>query len=120
MGKGSKRRLGNNYEKNFEKIFGDKKAVTSSKRFDGQSGESKSGVYIVSDIEPFKSPITGELITTRSQLRQHHKDHGTTDVRDYSPEYFSKKQNERAQAIRGQRPSDRKDRIDMLREQFNR
>jgi hypothetical protein len=121
MGKGSKRRPGSNYAENFEKIFGkNKKAVTARKVYDRRNSASRSGVAIIEDIKPFKSPITGEIISSRSQLRQHHKEHGTTDARDYSANFFEKKQREREDAIRGRRASDRQDRINILREQFNR
>jgi hypothetical protein len=120
MGKGSKRRPGNNYEANFEKIFGKKEAVTSFKRYGNRQREGRSGVHILPDITPFKSPVTGEIITTRSQLRQHNKDHGVTDSRDYSGEFFEKKTRERERAINGRTEQDHKDRIDILREQFNR
>jgi len=120
MGKGSKRRPGNNYEQNFEKIFGKgKKAVTSRKRFGNRDREAKSGVYIQSDIEPFRSPVTGEIISTRSQLRQHNKEHGVTNSQDYSASFFEKKQSERAEAIRGRTDADRRHRIEILREKMN-
>ena len=120
MGKGSKRRPGNNYEANFEKVFGKKKAVTSTKRFGGRQREGRSGVHILPDIDPFVSPVTGETITTRSQLRQHNKEHGVTDSRDYSGSFFEKKTREREQAINGRTENDHRDRINILREQFNR
>jgi hypothetical protein len=119
MGKGSKRRPGSNYEANFEKIFGDKKAVTSAKRYGGRQREQKSGIHIVEDIEPFKSPVTGEIISSRSQLRQHHREHGTTDSRDYSASYYEKAQRRRELEAQGKRASDRKNRIEILREILN-
>jgi len=121
MGKGDSRRQGKGYEANYEKIYGkEHKAKAFRRTYGNRSRESKSGVYIQPDIEPFKSPITGEIISSRSQLRQHHKEHGTTDARDYSAGFFEKKQREREDAIRGRRASDRQDRINILREQFNR
>jgi hypothetical protein len=119
LGKGDKRRPGKGYEANFEKIWGKKKAVTSVKRFDGRPRESKSGIHIIEDIKPFKSPITGEIISSRSQLRQHHKEHGTTDSRDYSGSYFERKAQQREKAINGRTEADRRHRVDIMRELLN-
>jgi len=119
QGKGDKRRQGKNYEKNYESIFGkDKKAETSFRRY-GASRDDTHSVYIVEDLEPFKSPITGEIISSRSQLRQHHREHGTTDARDYSSGYFEKKAREREAAINGRTDSDRQNRIEILRDRMN-
>jgi hypothetical protein len=77
-------------------------------------------VAIFEDIEPFISPITGKVVSSRSQLRQHNKEHGVTDSRDYSEKYFEKKARERQEAMNGRTAADRRDRINILREQFNR
>ena len=119
MSKGSNRRPGNGYEENYQKIFGDKKAETSFKRFGSRDREPKSGIYVISDIEPFQSPVTGEMITTRSQLKQHNKEHGVTNSQDYSAEYFERKTAERERAINGRTEQDRIDRINILRERLN-
>ena len=119
MSKGSQRRPGKNYEKNYEAIFGKKKAITSSKRYGNRIREPKSGVHIIEDIEPFKSPITGEIISSRSQLRQHNRKHGVTDSRDYSASFFEKKAKEREIAMNGRSAADRRHRIDILREKLS-
>lgn len=46
-------------------------------------------------IEEFRSPIDGRIISDRKQLREHNKEHGVTDYRDYGDDYFSRKQKER-------------------------
>ena len=120
MSKGSKRRPGSNYEKNYSRIFGEVKPQTSHTVFDGKGTGRRSGIYIVPDIEPFVSSVTGETITTRSQLRQHNREHGVTDSRDYSASFFERKAKEREIALNGQSESDKKDRIEILREKFNR
>ena len=71
--------------------------------------------YIQGPLEPFKSPITGEIISSREQLRRHHREHGTTDSRDYSPEFLEKRAAERHQRAIGAHPDDRKDRIERLK-----
>ena len=119
MGKGSKRRPGKNYEKNYEAIFGKKKAQTFYKRYGRRARDKRSGVHVVQDIEPFRSPITGEIISSRSQLRQHNKEHGVTDSRDYSPEYYQKKAQERIEKLHGKSADDQRNRIEIMRELLN-
>lgn len=47
----------------------------------GRAPSSKaSGVEIMPDIQPYKSMVTGEIITSRSKHRQHLKDHGMIEV----------------------------------------
>jgi len=50
----------------------------------GRSGEigekSSSGPQIVRDIEPYKSMVTGEIITSRSYHRDHLRAHGCIEV----------------------------------------
>jgi hypothetical protein len=36
--------------------------------------------YIAPDIQPYKSMITGEMITSRSKHKEHLKDHGMVEV----------------------------------------
>jgi hypothetical protein len=120
MSKGSQRRPGDGYEKNYSKIFGkNKKAVTSRKIYGRRASDTRSGVAILEDIEPFKSPITGEVISSRSQLRQHNKEHGVTDSRDYSANFFERKAREREIAMNGRSAADRRHRIDILREKLS-
>ena len=117
QGKGDKRRPGHGYENNYQKIFGNKKAVNSFQRF-GTSREDSHRVHILEDIKPFKSPVTGEIISSRSQLRQHNRENGVTNSADYSGEFFKKKQNERTEAIRGNTDADRRHRIEIMREKL--
>lgn len=78
------------------------------------------GVMILPDIEPFKSPITGEVIRGRSHLRQHMREHGVTNIADYSSEYFHKKHIERSQALLGQTKEARAERIAALKQALER
>ncbi|RLD04875.1 MAG: hypothetical protein DRI65_09930 [Chloroflexota bacterium] len=101
MGKGSKRRQGMGYATS--KYAQSTRAKGGSWVQDPVTGEliPKSEVsatrsrpnapYVMGDIEPFQSPITKELITDRGQLRRHNKEHGVTNVADYSPEFISKR-----------------------------
>ena len=45
-----------------------------------QKGQSKQGVMVVGDIEPYTSMIDGTWITSRSHHREHLKAHGCVEV----------------------------------------
>ncbi len=66
------------------------------------------------DIAAFKSPVTGEIIDDRGQLRRHNKQHGVTDLRDYGPEYFERKTKEMHAESTGQTPGAKKERIENI------
>ena len=124
MGKGDKRRSGKDYGDNFDKIFG-KETKPEGGRFvfDAEARQlvkvagrdtGRNACTLLSDIEPFQSPIDGTLITSRSRLREHHKEHGTTDIRDYSPEHFEKGAQQRKQSVDCDTPADKAHRIESL------
>ena len=72
-----------------------KKLVKKSER------QHHRGPYVQGDIEPFQSPIDKTWITTRSQLNAHHKQHGTTDMRDYSEDYLASRVKKRMDCLNG-------------------
>lgn len=78
-------------------------------------GQQRNAPEIMPDIEAFKSPIDGSVISSRSALRQHNKRHEVTNIQDYGPEWFKRKEAERQQAMQMQRPQDKKERIEALR-----
>ena len=67
---------------------------------------------ILPDIEPFVSPVTGELITSRSRLRVHNKENNVTNSADFSPQYLEKVRKERE---REQYQQGRKERIEIMK-----
>ena len=67
---------------------------------------------VMGDIEPFKSPITGEVIRGRAHLRQHMKQHGVTNSADYSDDWYK---NRRKEIQRQQERDGRADRIELLK-----
>ena len=71
---------------------------------------------IIPPLEPFISPITGEEITSREQLRRHNRDHGVTNAQDYSAEWMERKTAERERKARGDTPQDRAERIELLKQ----
>lgn len=74
-----------------------------------------SGLFILPDIQPFKSPITGEEITSRNKLQRHMKEHEVARREDYSPEYFQKAEAERQKRLNYATPEDRRDRIEAIK-----
>jgi hypothetical protein len=74
----------------------------------------------IPDIKPYRSPITGEAITSRPKERAHMKEHGVTHKQDYSERYFEQKQKERIQALNCATPADRADRIENLKQALER
>ena len=73
------------------------------------------GVHIIPDIEPFKSPITGEIIGSRNKMKRHMKEHDVTRAEDYSPQYYEKAAQERQLRMNSQTSHDKRDRIEALK-----
>jgi len=66
-------------------------------------------------MKPFKSPIDGTIIHDPAQLRAHHRKHGTTDSRDYSPEFREKASRARDLRLQGLDPKSKQDRLNVLK-----
>ena len=71
---------------------------------------------VMGDIEPFKSPVDGTIITGRAALRAHFKQHNVTYTSDYdSPGgYWEKKRAEREKFYTPGAGADRERRIQHL------
>ena len=82
--------------------------------------DDPSAPYVQGDIESFKSPIDGSIISDRAHLRAHNKRHGVTDSRDYSGEYFKSKAAERASILSSDNEKAKRARIDTLNQNFDR
>jgi len=54
-------------------VLRDGKLVPKSEAFDQNS---EPAFHVMGDIQPFRSPIDGTVITSRSQLREHEQRHG--------------------------------------------
>jgi len=68
------------------------------------------------DIEAFKSPVTGEVISDRGQLRRHNKQHGVTNARDYGENYFERRTKEMTAERTGQTPQAKQERIETIKQ----
>jgi hypothetical protein len=71
--------------------------------------------HAVHTLEPFVSPIDGTFIHDSAQLRAHHKQHGTTDSRDYSPDTMQRASRARDMKLQGLDPASKKDRIEAFK-----
>ena len=72
--------------------------------------------YVQGDIEEFKSPINGQVITSRSHLRKHMNEHGVTDSRDYSNDWYEKKGKARDAVLRAESSECKQGRIEAIKE----
>lgn len=127
MSKGSVRRKGEGFEDGYDRIFDKNRKIQRGtwvqdentgkmvKKGDFQP-EYDDLPHIQSDIEPFISPVTRELISSRSQLRRHNKQHGVTDSRDYSQEHYQKAAQQRQDTMRGQTNAAKAERIETIKQ----
>lgn len=77
--------------------------------------ETPNAPMILPDIQPFESPITREVISSRNKLKAHMRQHGVTHANDYSNEWYEKKSAERHAAMHGQTREDKQQRIEALK-----
>ena len=70
-----------------------------------------SSPMIIGPLKPFISPITREEITSREQLRRHNREHGVTNLQDYSQEYIDSRAKERVARMQGQNHEAKMERI---------
>jgi len=66
-----------------------------------QQPRSRTGPDIMADIDPFVSPIDGQLITSRSGLRDHNTRHGVVCAQEFDQNHFDRKAAERADFYEG-------------------
>lgn len=82
----------------------DKETQTSSFiPIDEAAARRDAGVSVHGDIQPFRSPIDGTVISDRKQYREHCKKHNVVPAAEFSPEFYAKKAKERADAYEGRR-----------------
>lgn len=79
-----------------------------------------NSAYVQGDIESFKSPIDGEVITTRKQLAEHNRRHGVTDSRDYSRGYIESRARQRHQKTIAQDSAGKRQRVNHIIEAIER
>ena len=62
---------------------------------------------IMPDITPFKSPIDGQILSTRSTLEEHNRRHNVTNSADYSKQWYLQKRRENVARAMVENRSDR-------------
>jgi hypothetical protein len=102
----------------------EQKILHTDKRRSRTSGdlttaETKTPTFIP-DIKPYRSPITGEPITSRPKERAHMAEHGVTRAQDYSPQWYEQKGKERELSRNCATAADRADRIAALKHALER
>ncbi len=58
-------------------------------------------IHLIGDIESFRSPVDGSIITDRAQLREHNKRNNVVNSAEFSPEHYKLKAAERADHYQG-------------------
>ncbi len=77
-------------------------------------GPPKANYHAQGDIEPFISPIDQKPIYSRRQLRDHMKQHGVTDQRDYSEKFIQDRAQKRIAEMQGTTKKAKKERIEAI------
>ena len=83
-------------------------------KFDPETGKSEfvpiddaarkqDGIIINRDVEPFRSPIDGTVISTRRQYDDHCRKHNVVPAQEFSQEFYDRKAAERARLYTGER-----------------
>ncbi len=81
--------------------------------------EPKRSFQIMRDIEAFVSPIDGTVISSRPKLEAHNKEHGVTNIGDYSSGHFEKGGEKLQKQARGQTAEDKKERCQLIDKTLN-
>ena len=69
--------------------------------------------------ESFVSPIDKRVINDPSQLREHNRVHGVTNLEDYSPDTRHKNRQARDDRMHGRTKEQKAERIDALKRAFH-
>lgn len=115
------------YNENFDKIFGTKEERKA--KADKEAAEfaelevlvqkANKSANVGRPFEPFISPIDGKEVRSPTELRAHNKKHEVTDMRDYSPEYFERKQEQMKREMLGNTPQAKKERQQLIEHQLH-
>tara|TARA_R110000823_G_scaffold294977_1_gene413920 strand:- start:7550 stop:7936 length:387 start_codon:yes stop_codon:yes gene_type:complete len=107
MIKNTQQKVNSTYDQNFENIFGGKPPESGS-FIQNKEGklvpretyvpDSVNAPMVMKPLKDFKSPIDGQIITSRSQLAKHNKQHGVTNSADYSGGYIANRAKARNKA----------------------
>jgi len=114
------------FDDGYDAIFGkDRKPVRGSWVQDAKTGEfidkserrtiDPDAPMVLGALEEFRSPIDGQMISDRGQLRRHNAMHGVTNIADYGQGYFDRKAGEREAVLRGNSRAAKEERVDTIK-----
>jgi len=63
--------------------------------------DASNGIIIRGNFDAFKSPIDGSLIKNHRDYENHCKKHNVVPSAEFSPEYYARKEKERASVFQG-------------------
>jgi len=69
---------------------------------DESAAKRDASAAIHGDVETFKSPIDGSIISDRRQLREHNKKHNVVSADEFTPEFYESKAKERERFFNGE------------------
>jgi hypothetical protein len=106
--KNTQQKVSKTFGDNFEDIFGKFDKPKSGSFTQGADGKmvqrgavertGRGSADIMQPLKDFKSPIDGQIITSRQQLAEHNKRHGVTNSQDYNNGYIEKRADARNKA----------------------
>lgn len=118
------------YKKGYELAFGDPPVVKGHWIFDPEQSRfvrpeeyappvTGGSAAILKQLDEFKSPIDGSVITDRAQLRRHNKEHGVSNLSDFGENngkaYFERKDGERQANINGSTRQAKNERVETIK-----
>lgn len=80
---------------------------------------AQDSAMVMKELDPFVSPIDGQVIRDRAQLRAHNKEHGVTNTQDYGSAYFERRGKEMHNEKIGNTPKARAERREALNQQLH-
>jgi hypothetical protein len=75
------------------------------------AAQRADGHSIHGDIETFRSPIDGTIISDRKQLREHNERHGVVQADEFSSTYYKEQAGKRADFFQGRKSTEEKFKI---------
>jgi hypothetical protein len=68
---------------------------------DAQAAARDSGIIVKGNFDAFKSPIDGSVIRNHREYDDHCRKHNVVPAAEFSPEYYARKEKERASVFQG-------------------
>ena len=69
---------------------------------DAMKHDSAAGIVVRGQFDAFKSPLDGTIINTQRQYDEHCRRHNVVPAAEFSPDFLSRKAEERARLYKGE------------------